>query len=855
MTTEEASGFPVPEESSRYPDTPLFRQYRTLRQEAGSAILLFRLGDFFELFGDQAEQVSKLLGLTLTSRDRNRPDPLPMCGIPAKSLDLYLPRLVHAGHSVAIAEQTTQEADDSGLFPREIVRTVTRFTLLDDPARDEGRAQNGVAVVRDGAVWGAVALDLASGRIAVWEPEASRTLESLKDWMERKEVRELILPEAGLARLFPGIPHVVAEPGSYEPGTRILPAAYALGDLSPLSREAMDLMLGFVASHERSVLHHLRGVDREGDRPALLLDRWTIRHLDILPPAPERGEHRRSAGSLVSLLDRCRTPLGSRTLRRFLLSPDRDPEAILAKHRVQRGFSDHPRLPDRIAPILRRIGDLERALSRISLGNRPAKDIPDFHGSFSSAMELVSLRELQGLVSPDEPAMSMGSSAHSLNDLLGRALADSPASALGEGPVVREDFDPLLSDYRKRESEGDRALAMLEERERKNTGIDTLRIRYNQVAGYYIEVSRVQARQMPESYFRKQTLTHTERFTLPELIAFESGIREARSKVLQRESEILEELRKEILGTRESVHRLADFAGRLDALLSFFEVGRARGYVLPEITAAGEALILENGRHPVLESVMDPGSFMPNDTALGAGEFIILTGPNMAGKSTYMRQVALSVIMAHAGSPVPADRARIPLTDRVIARVGASDNILEGASTFMVEMTEVARILASTTRDSLVLLDEVGRGTSTYDGMAMAWAISEFLHDRIGARTYFATHYHELSELATTRSRVRNQTVRVSVRNGELLFEHRISDGRAEQSYGIEVARLAGLPKEIVDRAFEVLAFWEGTERQRISSKKRLVPPERDLSMPLFSWKKNRSREGTPGGDRPPSSS
>ena len=825
-----------------YPDTPLFRQYLSLRRQAGNSILFFRLGDFFELFGDQAELASKLLGVTLTSRDRSRPDPLPMCGIPAKSLDLYLPKLIHAGFSVAIAEQTTSEPDDSGLFPREIVRTVTRFTLMDDPAREEGSPQNGIALLRRGSEWGAASLDLTSGRISVWSPSELSDLDALKDWLERKEAKELILECPEMQPLFQGIPSVIYDAPCDTDYSQWLPPFYKIPPLSPVSGEALSLLLGFISCYEKSVLGHLRGIELEGAFPTLQLDRWTIRHLDLLPREGQGGDHRKPT-SLVSLLDRCRTPLGSRMLRQFILSPDHVLDRIEAKHRIIRGFTAHPRLSGRIDPLLRGIGDLERILARIGIGGRSAKDLPDFRRSFRNAMELVSVEDLLKLFDRNDPALSFREEGIFLLDLLNRAIVDEPAAVLGEGPIIRDAFDPTLAEFRKIESDGDRYLTELEERERKKTGIETLRIRYNQVAGYYIEVSRVQAKQMPETYFRKQTLTNTERFTLSELIEFEGGLREARSRVLSRESEILESLRQEVLAQRVLIHRLSDFVGRVDATLSFFETAKQRQYVLPEFTAQNEPLVLKNARHPVLEARMEPGKFMPNDTDLSEGEFIILTGPNMAGKSTYMRQVALIVIMAHAGAPVPADFARIPLVDRVIARVGASDNILEGASTFMVEMTEVSRILSSATSSTLVLLDEVGRGTATYDGMAIAWAVSEFLHDRIRCRTLFATHYHELSDLAQSRDRVRNQTVRVSIKNGELIFEHRIYDGRAEQSYGIDVARLAGVPAEIVERATEVLSFWEGSQRIKKSQKGRMLPPDRDFSMPLFSWKKRHASD------------
>ena len=820
-----------------YPDTPLFRQYLGLRKEAGEAILFFRLGDFFELFGEQAELASRLLGVTLTSRDKSRPDPLPMCGIPAKSLDMYLPKLIHAGYSVAIAEQSNQESDPSGLFPRKIVRTVTRFTLLEDPSREEGAPQNGVAVVRRGEAWGAAVLDLTSGRIAVWTPENPADRDLLLDFLGRKEVRQLVVESSEIAAEFPGIPALVHSRLAPFDLSGSLPPSYRLPELPEVSRDAVRLLFGFLSDYEKTVLGHLRGLVLEGASNSLALDRWTIRHLDILP-REGMGQERGRAASLVSLLDRCRTPPGSRMLRSWLLAPEADVNEVLSRHRVIRGFDERPRLSDRVDKVLGGVGDLERILARIAMGNRLHRDLPEFRQSFSSALDLLDVEGLEELFPGYGREFGLRLHTAPLRDLLARAIVDDPPPVLGEGPIIRDEFDEALSGYRRIESEGDRFISSLEERERSRTGVETLRIRYNQVAGYYIEVSKAQAQKMPADYLRKQTLTNSERFTLPELVSFEGSLREARSRVLAREAEILGELGREVLAQREGIHLLSDFVARVDVLLSFFEIGRKMRYALPDFVPEGDPLVIRNGRHPVLEARMAPEPFMPNDTALMAGEFIVLTGPNMAGKSTYMRQVALIVLMAHAGAPVPADEARIPRTDRIIARVGAQDNILEGASTFMVEMQEVARILSSATPQSLVLLDEVGRGTATFDGMAIAWAVSEFIHDRIQSRTFFATHYHELSELARRRERVRNQTVRVSIRQGRPLFEHRIVDGRAEQSYGIEVARLAGLPEEVVGRASEILGFWEGGPKKTVLPKERTLPPDRDFSMPLFSWKR-----------------
>lgn len=828
---------PVSETSHEYPDTPLFRQYRRLREEVIGSLLLFRLGDFYELFGDQAETVSRVLGLTLTTRDRNRPNPLPMCGIPARSLELYLPRLIYHGFSVGIAEQATQESDQEGLFPREIVRIVTRSTLIEDPALSGGNTKNGVTIIREGDFWAGACLDLSDGKLTVFDREGRGEKEDLLDWVARKNPEEIIITDESLrsdldeweTTFFPF--EKVSDWKSF-----LLPG-FHLPALSSAGLQALGLLIGCVAWRQKSMLPHLTGAVLEDGHNVLVLDRATLRHLDLLP----NPEEKRKPGSLLEVLDRTKTPMGSRTIRQWLLSPDSGGDLISQRHLVLRYLAEHPRFPDEIVSILKNVGDLERMLGRIGVKGRSPRDLSGLRDSLGSALRLAWMPEW-GDFFPDDSRTGILQDLEETRSLLEHALVSDPAVSIGDGQIIQDEFDPDLSQFRRLEREGDQDLLEIERRERDRTGIDNLRLRYNQVTGYFIEVSKGQAKNVPADYFRKQILTNVERFTLPDLIDFETRISQARQSVLKREGEILDSLTASILGEAGKIQYLSRLIGTIDALQSFHAVAKERSYHLP-LFREHAPLEIANGRHPVLELRLPASRFVPNNVFLDEGDFIVLTGPNMAGKSTYMRQIALLQIMAQAGAPIPADSATLPLVDRILTRVGASDHILEGESTFMVEMKEMSRILNEATTRSLVLLDEVGRGTSTFDGMALAWSISEFLHDRIRCRTLFATHYHELHRLSERHSRVKNYSVTVTVREEEIFFHHRIVSGHSSRSYGIDVARLAGVPEAVVERAFEILHFWNKQKLFRsVPEGTDWTPPDQEFSMPIFSW--NKKKEG-----------
>ena len=817
-----------------YPDTPLFRQYQGLREKAGEALLFFRLGDFYELFGEQAVEVSRVLGLTLTSRDRNKSNPLPMCGIPARSLELYLPRLVSLGYRIAISEQTQPDLESDGMFSREIVRIVTRSTLIEDPSLEGGQTKNGVCIVRmDGSV-AISSLDLSSGHLAVFEPENKGDLDAILDWMASKSPVEVLIADHDLSSAFSGIDHQRTLPSETPLNELIdvLPRDFEFPLLSPASERALSTLISYVASLKAGIIHHLTGVTVEKTVGTLVIDRASIRHLDLVPDQEDRKKN----GSLLEVLDQARSALGSRMLRRWVLAPLSDRESILMRQWIVRRLDESPRWADRVGDILGATGDIERILGRIGMKGRLPRDLGGIRDGIACAIELAKMHDWKELLPDDKRDASIETLSRMVLGL-SEALVDDPPVSCGESPVIRDGFDPELDGYRHFEREGDQDLLKIEERERRSTGIETLRIRYNQVAGYYIEVTKGQVSKVPPHYFRKQTLTGVERYTLPELLDFEQRITESRLKAQEREFAILDNLIKRVLSCSAHIQRMAEFLGTVDGLLSFARVGRKRQYVLPSFSTDG-AISITNGRHPIVEARLRTGAFMPNDTRLEAGTFVLLTGPNMAGKSTYMRQLALIQIMAQMGAPVPADEAVLPIVDRILTRVGANDHILEGESTFMVEMKEVARVLRDATAKSLVILDEVGRGTATFDGMAIAWAVSEYVHDRIRSLTLFATHYHELHALAEKGQRFLNQSVAVRIEGGKISFPHRISSGHSSRSYGIDVAKLAGVPEIVIERATRILEHWNRQKPFKAISEGLSHMPEKDTaSLPLFEWK------------------
>ena len=778
------------------------QQYLGLKAEVPDALLFFRLGDFYELFLEDAEIAAPLLDLVLTTRNKNVPDPVPMCGIPFHAAEGYVRRLLAAGHSVAVAEQMQEASQARGLVRREIVEVVTPG-LVADPDRLEGAGANYLAAVlaADGA-WGLAYVDVSTGEFAATR---SSEAELLAAELDRISPREILVRETE-KDLGSATPLRTTEDSDFvvqsvaERAGR-LPSGLEPDDSSPEAGAAAALWMA-VSKLQPHALKQLRTLRRYVLADRLLLDPATRRHLELVANLADGGKR----GTLLEHLDRTRTPMGARRLVDWIGAPLRSPARIRARQAQVESWLEPDSRRIQLRDALREVGDLARALSRASLPPGPG-----------GPRALVGLRRSLEAAARVDQRVPLAAQQPELGPRLRAALIDDPSPAPRGEPYtgyVRDGADPAVDEIRADAAEGERYLANLEGEQRKRTGIPTLRLKYNRVFGYSIEVTRTHLAKVPPEYRRKQTTAAGERFTTDELEGWERQVRHSKERAAEAEAATLRQLHAAVLEAAPGIQALADEIAELDAVQSLAEVAREYDYVRPDV-CEDLPLEIEAGRHPVVER-FTPDGFVPNDVSIDGerAQLLVLTGPNMAGKSTLLRQVGLTVLLAQMGSFVPARSARIGVADRIFTRVGASDSIVTGESTFMVEMRETAEILREATPRSLVLLDEIGRGTSTYDGLSIAWAVAEFLHDAPGLRprTLFATHYHELADLAGTKARVRNFHFSCLSQGDEILFLRRMEPGAASRSYGIEVARRAGLPPQVIQRAREVLANLEGGE-------------------------------------------
>jgi DNA mismatch repair protein MutS len=803
--------------------TPMMRQYLAIKREHPDAILFYRMGDFYEMFLDDAVTASRVLSLALTTRDRGKEDAVPMCGVPYHAAEGYLSRLVSAGHKVAICEQVEDPASAKGLVRREVVRVVTPGTVVEQALLD-AREPTYLAAVVTGSGGVGVALvdastgDFRAGQFPAGEPHLARIL-------GRFAPRELLLPEGAPLPASPageGNWHVTrSDPWRFAPDvargalTGLLGVSTLAGfglDDKPLAVGAAGAAAAYLGEVHRKGLPHIRGIRLLDAGESLVLDPAALRNLEILRSAPN-GER---AGSLLALLDRTRTGAGARRLREFLAAPLRDPAAINARLDLVEELVAKLPLRRDLAGGLDDVADIERSLARLSSGTAGPRDLAAISRTLARLPGLLAAmgaldselgEEVAGRVDPLEE----------LAALLGRALADPAPQALRDGGAFLSGFDAELDGLREMAAGGKGFIAALEKREKERTKIPSLKVGYNRVFGYYLEVTNAHRGLVPPDYIRKQTLVNAERYLTPELREMEEKVLNAEERLAARERELFELLRREVLAQTAALQETASALADLDAFVSLGETAHTNGYRRPVILEGDpeRRISIRGGRHPVIERLGLGESFVPNDAYLdgGANRLIILTGPNMAGKSTFMRQVALIVVMAQAGSFVPADEALISPVDRIFTRVGASDLLSRGLSTFMVEMVETSEICANAGPDSLVVLDEIGRGTSTFDGVSIAWAVAEYLLNGPGrgVRTLFATHYHELSELALTSTGVKNYNVAVREWGDKLVFLRRVEEGAADKSYGIAVARLAGLPLPVIERAREIMSNLEAT--------------------------------------------
>ncbi|WP_322798625.1 DNA mismatch repair protein MutS [Thermoflexus sp.] len=806
-------------------ETPMLAQYRRIKARFPDAIVMFRLGDFYEMFEEDAKIAARELELALTSRSFSKDVRLPMAGVPAHHVDSYIGRLIAKGYKVAVVEQLEDPKKVKRLVKRDVVRVITPGTVVEE-ALLRDRLENYLAAIApspDGRSFGLAALDLSTGEFFTAQLEGSEAEATLLEELARLSPAELVLPEsrardeAWVARL-KGERTVRISPladAAFHPenARRRLLEHFGVSSLQPFGCEglpwaiaAAGAALHYVKSSQISDLRHLRYLSTYHRDAYMGLDPVTRRNLELTETIRER----RAEGSLFSVLNHTVTAMGARLLRRWLLQPLRDVPAIQMRLDAVEELTRDGLLRQDLRRLLDGLYDVERLVGRIGFGNANARDLVALKRTLQripqirSRMLWVQAARLQALRDELDPCVEVVT-------LIDRAIVDDPPLLLREGGLIKPGYHEELDRLRRAEEEGRRWLAELEGRERARTGIENLRIRYNEIFGFFIEVPRSKAHQVPPDYERRATITHAERFVTPELKARETEILATQERIEDLEYELFAEVRGKVAEYIERLQGVARRLAELDVYQALAEAAARYGYTRP-VVEESDRIEIREGRHPMVERHLPPGEpFVPNDAELSASRrLIILTGPNLSGKSVYIRQVALITLMAQMGSFVPARSARIGIADRLFARVGASDDITAGISTFLAEMLETAYILHHATPRSLVILDEVGRGTSTYDGLSLAWAVAEALHDEVQARVLFATHYHELTRLADHLEGACNMTMAVREIGDQVVFLRRVIPGAADKSYGIYVARLAGLPDRVIRRARQVLEELEG---------------------------------------------
>ncbi len=789
--------------------TPLMRQYSALKAEHPGALLLFRVGDFYELFGDDAVAAAPILQIALTTRDKHKDDAIPLCGVPYHAAPGYIAKLLAAGKTVALAEQM-EEPRPGSLVRRDVVRVLTPGTVLDEallPGMDHAYL---TAVIRDGEDAALARADLSTGDFEVVVARGSEAEALLGDELARIEPREVLMAPGWRQPSRNGTVHQVCDPAAFDAAQadeslrEQFPSTDAWEVLRPIERRAAGALL-------RYVRHALKGRTAAFSIPTrvtlgdfLDIDESAQRTLELT-----RGADGTKHGSLLETLDKTLTAMGARLLREQLVRPLFSRPAIEKRLSIVEAFLGDAQARSTVRARLADIGDMERALSRAAVGSCSPRDLVLLARSLEAASHLA--KEVASSQAPGLAVLVEGwEDFGCLIDRLTAALTPTPPPTVRDGGVIRDGYHTDLDALRSLRRNGAAWLTQLETRERARTGIESLKVRHNQVFGYYIEVTKANAARVPADYQRRQTLVNAERYVTPELVDLETKVTTADEKIRALETHLFDELRQMVVADTARIQTQAKRIAGLDVAVALAEAAHCFGWVRP-VLVDEPVLHIREGRHPVVERRLPAQRFVPNDTEMDGDStrLVLLTGPNMAGKSTYMRQVALIVIMAQMGSYVPAQSATIGLVDRLFARVGAQDDIAGGRSTFMVEMSETASILSRATARSLILLDEIGRGTSTFDGISIAWAVAEDVHSRIGARTLFATHYHELTALEEFLPGLKNYKAAVREWNDEIVFMRKIVEGGADRSYGIQVARLAGLPNSVIVRAREILSDLE----------------------------------------------
>ena len=808
-------------------DTPLMQQYKKIKEEYKNEILMFRLGDFYEMFFEDAKTASKELGLTLTKRNREKGQDVPLAGVPYHSVASYIAKLVEKGYSVAICDQVEDPKSATGIVKREVTRVITPGTIIDVDFLDKNN-NNYIACIKINTTENIAAIayaDITTGEFSVFEIKGKNFFEKALAEMNKIQASEILLDEKTYSEYieifkekisFSGVKFT--EVSNVKKAENFITSYFNIMSVEVFSLKSKDLAI----STSANLLHYIDELQKGNDLPFSKIEYKNIDNImelnistqNNLNLVPKRNEETR--GTLLGVLDNCITSVGSRELKKIIKNPFLNIEKIKQRQFYVDYFYNDVLLRESIREYLKDIYDIERIAGKIIYGTENGKDLLSLKDSIRKSLEIYRLlkehQEIKDILDIDvKILLDIYNKIELIID------AEAPFS-VREGGIIKDGYNSELDELRKISKLGKDFILEIEQRERERTGIKGLKIKYNKVFGYFIEVTKANEHLVPEDYIRKQTLVNSERYIVPDLKEYEEKVITAKSKIEALEYELFKQLTSEIKEHIDSLYKLANRIANLDIVSNFAHIATKNSYVKPEMDE-GEILEIKGGRHPIVENLIPSGTYVKNDIILDEkNNLIILTGPNMSGKSTYMKQVALNIIMAHIGSYVAADYAKIPIVDKIFTRVGASDDLLTGQSTFMLEMTEVTSILNSATNKSFIVLDEIGRGTSTYDGISIATAITEYIHNIIGAKTIFATHYHELTELEKELERAINFRVEVKEDGRNVIFLREIVKGGADKSYGIEVARLSGVPKEVLNRSRKILKKLE-TRKNLIENK------------------------------------
>ncbi len=824
--------------------SPLMQQYFSIKEEHKDSILFFRVGDFYEMFFDDAILASRELEITLTGKECGQEERAPMCGVPYHAVDTYVSRLIEKGYKVAICEQLEDPKTTKGMVKRDVIRIVTPGTVIESNMLDEKKNNYIMSILKKGIYFGIAICDISTGDFFATQIAENNNFSTLLDEIAKYSPAEIVVNSF----LYSSLEEINAirkrfnsyidnsPDENFVPNNEELLSSYNIEcENKPLdSLEGFELAAGaitsllqYLTSTQKIKLEHINHINIYNLQKYMSLDITARRNLELLERQYDKGKK----GTLLWVLDKTSTSMGGRLIRRWISEPLMDRVNINSRLEAVQDLKDNTILREELQKALKKVYDIERLVGKISYGNSNGREMNSLKASLEQIPEIKEL--LKQSQAPLIIALNNNlDDCHDLAKLINDAIVDDPPITIKDGGVIKEGYNSLVDEYKKASTEGKTWLLELEQREKERTGIKNLKIGFNKVFGYYLEVTKSNLGYVPDYYIRKQTLTNGERYITEELNELESKILTAEEKLVGLEYELFLQIRDELARNIQRLQKTASVIATLDVIASLATVADDMNYVRPIVDNEGEIDIKE-GRHPVIEKMIDSGSFVANDTYLNgeADRLSIITGPNMAGKSTYMRQVALITLMAQIGSFVPASYAKIGIVDKIFTRVGASDDLSMGQSTFMVEMMEVANILREATKNSLIILDEIGRGTSTYDGLSIAWAVVEHItnKEKCGAKTLFATHYHELTELENTVEGVKNYSIAVKEKGEDIIFLRKIVKGGTDESYGIHVAKLAGVPQTVVKRSNEILRSLEKKNMLTGQKKENKKQPEGQL--------------------------